>query len=195
MTPAVCRCPPIGRIRFAPSGFCDEAETGRTADPMLIAEAVRRQVRAIEPNRAVYDIKRVTEAVSDSLSARRFQTTLLGLFAGTALLLAVIGLYCVMSFFVSQRTREIGLRIALGARPAQIVARVFRIAGVMTAAGVAFFRREPFFSGGGCRSLFFNCPITMLVTNFFSPWSSNLITIRSSLLDMTVPRPNFWCST
>ncbi len=107
------------------------------ADPLLIAGAVRRQIRSIEPTRAVYDLTRLTDVVSESYSARRFQTMLLGLFAGTALLLAVIGLYGVMSFFVSERTREIGLRMALGARPQQILARIFRIAAVMTASGIA----------------------------------------------------------
>lgn len=108
-----------------------------SSDPLLIAEAVRRQVRSIEPNRAVYDMQSLTDALSGSFSARRFQTTLLGLFAATALLLAVIGLYGVMSFFVFERTREIGLRMALGARPQQILARIFRIAAVMTASGIA----------------------------------------------------------
>ncbi len=107
------------------------------ADPMLIAEAVRRQVRSIEPNRAVFNLERFSDYLSDTFSARKFQTTLLGLFAGTALLLAVTGLYGVMSFFVSERTREIGLRIALGARPVQILSRIFRIAAIMTGAGVA----------------------------------------------------------
>jgi ABC-type antimicrobial peptide transport system permease subunit len=104
---------------------------------MLIAESVRRQIRSIEPNRAVYDLTRFTDFLSDSYAGRKFQTALLGLFAGTALLLAVVGLYGVMSFFVSERTREIGLRMALGARPSQILGVVFRIAGTMTAAGMA----------------------------------------------------------
>jgi len=107
------------------------------ADPMLIADAIRRQVRSIEPNRAVYELTRVTDALADSDSARRFQTLLLGLFAATALLLAVVGLYGVMTFFVSQRTREIGLRMALGAQPSQILARVLRLAAITTASGMA----------------------------------------------------------
>ncbi len=107
------------------------------ADPLLLAESVRRQIHSIEPNRAVYDLTRLTDYLSTSLSPRKFQTILLGLFAGTALLLAVIGLYSVMTFFVSERTREIGLRVALGARPGQILSSVFRVATMMTTAGVA----------------------------------------------------------
>jgi putative ABC transport system permease protein len=108
-----------------------------SSDPMRVAEAVRAEVRNLEPNRAVYDVKRLTDSLSSSLSERRFQTVLLSLFGGTALLLAVIGLYGVTGFFVSQRTREIGLRVALGARPAQILGQVFRMAAIMTGAGVA----------------------------------------------------------
>jgi putative ABC transport system permease protein len=121
-----------------PRYFPDPAHIVKTAaDPLALAETVRRRIHSIEPNRAVYDVTSLTDYLSGSLSARTFQTTLLGLFAATALVLAVIGLYGVMSFFVTERTREIGLRMALGAQPKQILARVFRIAAVMTLSGVA----------------------------------------------------------
>jgi len=97
-------------------------------------------MQAIEPNRAVYATKPLTEYLSSSLDEKRFQTLLLSLFGVTALLLASIGLYGVTSFFVSQRSREIGLRAALGAQPGQILAHVFRqgawMAGVGLAAGL-----------------------------------------------------------
>jgi ABC-type antimicrobial peptide transport system permease subunit len=71
-----------------------------------------------------------------TLSPRRFLTALLGIFGVTALLLATVGLYGVMSFYVAQRTREIGLRAALGARPEQILRHVFRQGAWMTGAGL-----------------------------------------------------------
>jgi putative ABC transport system permease protein len=106
-------------------------------DPMRLAEAVRHKIHEIEPRRAVFQINRLSDAISSSLTPRRFQVLLLVSFAVTALLLAVIGLYGVTSFLVSQRTREIGLRVALGAQPAQIFLQVFRQAAGMTAIGLA----------------------------------------------------------
>jgi len=107
-----------------------------SGDPMRLAEAVRQKVHEIEPNRAVFQVGRLSDALSSSLTPRRFQALLLVSFAVTALTLAAIGLYGVTSFLVSQRTREIGLRVALGAQPAQIFLQVFRQAAGMTAIGV-----------------------------------------------------------
>jgi putative ABC transport system permease protein len=109
-----------------------------SADPLLLSEVVRRRIRQIEPAHAVYDVQRLSDYVSSTLVERRFQIGLLGSFAATALLLAAIGLYGVTSFLVSQRTREIGLRAALGATPSRIFAQVLREGALMTAAGVAF---------------------------------------------------------
>jgi putative ABC transport system permease protein len=106
-------------------------------DPLRLAEAVRQRIHSIEPNRAVYDVKRLSDYVSSTLTERRFQMALLGSFALTALLLAAIGLYGVTSFLVSQRTREIGLRAALGASPSRILVQILREGTLMTAAGVA----------------------------------------------------------
>jgi len=106
-------------------------------DPVSIVNAVRQAVRAVEPSRAVYRVRTVAEALSESLAERRFPAALFTLFAGLAMLLAAVGIYGVISFFVSQRTREIGLRVALGARPRQILADVFRRSAMLTAAGLA----------------------------------------------------------
>ncbi len=106
-------------------------------DPLRLSEAVRQRIHAIEPNRAVYDVKRVSDYISSKLTGRRFQVILLSSFAATALLLAAIGLYGVTSFLVSLRTREIGLRAALGATPSRIFAQILREGAIMTAAGVA----------------------------------------------------------
>jgi putative ABC transport system permease protein len=107
-----------------------------SGDPLLLSEAVRRSMRALEPNRAVYDVKRLSDSVSSTLTERRFQITLLSSFAAMALLLAAVGLYGVTSSLVSLRTREIGLRAALGATPARIFAQILREGALMTAAGV-----------------------------------------------------------
>jgi putative ABC transport system permease protein len=106
-------------------------------DPLLLSEAIRQRMRAIEPNRAVYDVKRLSDYVSSTLSERRFQMILLSSFAAMALLLAAIGLYGVTSFLVSLRTREIGLRAALGATPSRIFAQILREGALVTGLGLA----------------------------------------------------------
>lgn len=107
-------------------------------DPMALSEAVRKRIQQIDPRRAVYDVQRLSDYVSSTLTERRFQIALLGSFAAMALLLAAIGLYGVASFLVSLRTREFGLRAALGASPARIFAQIMREGASMTAAGVVF---------------------------------------------------------
>lgn len=107
-------------------------------DPLRLAEAVRLRVQQIDPNRAVYDIQRLSDYVSATLTGRRFQMILLSSFAAMALLLASIGLYGVTSFLVSLRAREIGLRAALGATPSRIFGQVLREGAAMTAIGVVF---------------------------------------------------------
>jgi putative ABC transport system permease protein len=107
-------------------------------DPLRLSEAVRQRMHVIEPNRAVYDVKRLSDYVSSTLTERRFQMVLLTSFAAMALLLAAIGLYGVTSFLVSLRTREIGLRAALGASPWRIFVQILWEGAFMTGAGVLF---------------------------------------------------------
>ena len=83
-------------------------------------------MREIEPQRAVYASRFLSDVVGESISAPRMNTMLFTFFAGTALMLVAVGLYSLIAQFVADRTREIGLRLALGAQRSQIVAQVAR---------------------------------------------------------------------
>ncbi|OLC43696.1 MAG: hypothetical protein AUH43_20095 [Acidobacteria bacterium 13_1_40CM_65_14] len=97
---------------------------------------IRAALRETEPNRAVYAIRPLTESIARSLSQQRINTVLLVLFAAMALLLAAMGLYGVLSQLVSSRRREIGVRMALGARPTQIVTSIVAQAATVTGLGI-----------------------------------------------------------
>src|ERR687894_903354 len=106
-------------------------------DPSETANAVRREVQAVDPNQPVYNVRTMEEVINLSLSNMRLNMTLLTIFAGLATLLAVVGIYSVMSYLVTQHTREIGIRVALGAQPANILKLVLGQGLALTLAGVA----------------------------------------------------------
>jgi putative ABC transport system permease protein len=95
-------------------------------DPLKLANAVRAQVQAIDKDQPVADIQTMEEMVGRSVVDRRFSILLLTAFAGLAVLLAAIGTYGVIAYAVAQRTHEIGVRIAVGARSGHILALVAR---------------------------------------------------------------------
>jgi putative ABC transport system permease protein len=97
----------------------------KTAEPERLTPAVRGILKALDPAVPVYDVARLDDLLARSFADRRFVMRLLGAFSLLALLLAAIGLYGVVSYTVAQRTREVGLRVALGARPSDILRLVF----------------------------------------------------------------------
>jgi putative ABC transport system permease protein len=119
-------------------------QSGRTnvalrvqGDPLSLVPAVRKEVQAIDPDQPIAALRTMNEWVNRSTSTPRYRTTLLTLFAAIAMILAATGIYGVMSYSVAQRTHEIGIRMALGARQRDVLNLVVRQGMVLVVIGLA----------------------------------------------------------
>ena len=108
-----------------------------SGDPALLAAPARAVVQSIDPNQPVARIRTMDEIMATAIATRRFHMFLVGIFAALAVALAVVGLYAVVSFSVGERVHEMGLRLALGAQPGNLLALVLREGLVLVAAGAA----------------------------------------------------------
>jgi len=114
------------------------------SDPNQLISSVRGAIREIDPDQPIYSIRTMNEIRAESVAGERLNLTLLSLFAGIALVLAIVGIYGVMSYSVTQRTHEIGIRMAIGARPRDVFKMVLgqgmklALLGVVIGLGSAF---------------------------------------------------------
>jgi predicted permease len=108
-----------------------------TGDPMVFAPAARARVASLDAELPIAHVQPIETLIGSSVAERRFIMLLLACFAAVAILLASIGIYGVLAFIVSQRTQEIGVRLAIGAAPADVVRLIVREGAVVAGAGLA----------------------------------------------------------
>jgi putative ABC transport system permease protein len=140
-------------------------------EPTTSAPAVRNAIWDLDKDVAISSISTLNARVSESTSSEKFQTLLLGTFAGIALILTAIGLYGVLAYIVSQRRRELGIRIALGASGSSVMVEVVRKGVIMAAVGIALGLLGGFAVSRLIQSLLFEItatdPLTYILVSLF----------------------------
>jgi putative ABC transport system permease protein len=152
------------------------------SNPMGLADAARTAITSADPGDTVSNVRSMPEIVSSTLTSRRFLLALLGTFAAIALLLASVGIYGVISYSVSQRTREIGIRMALGAKRGDILKSIVGQGATLAMAGIALGIVASFFLTRFISSLLFGVGSTDPITFSGVAIALGLVAVLASLL-------------
>ena len=145
--------------------------------PSSLAEAARAQVAALDPNLPLSEVSTLDAVVSRSISQQRFYLTLLTIFAAVALVLAAIGIFGVLSYAVAQRTREIGIRMALGAQGRTVVTLIVRQAMILVVSGVVV---------GTVAALFLSETMTKMLFSIKPTDPATFITVAAVLIGVAL---------
>ena len=129
-----------------------------SGDPSAVAAAARAEVLRLDPSQPIANVRTLEEIVSVSVAQPRLIARLLAVFAAVALILAAIGIYGVVAYSVSQRTREIGIRMALGATPGTIVRLIVGHGAMLAGAGIAVGVPAALLLARGMKSMLFETP-------------------------------------
>jgi len=152
------------------------------ADAAPLAEALRRAIQSIDPGVTLAQLATMEGALALSVSQPRFDTLLLGLFAGIALLLASVGIYGLMAYSVAQRTQEIGVRMALGAERLDVVRMVVRQGASLAGVGILLGLCGAFFLTRLLASMLFGIGITDALTFLAAPSAMMLVVLLAAFL-------------
>jgi len=175
----------LGAVYYPYSDRFDSAlyvVTRTTGAPESLALTLQRVVRTINPELPVNNIRSMETRIADSLVSRRSPAMLAALFSAVALLLTGIGTYGVLSYAVSQRRREIGLRIALGARPAQVHRQFVSLGARLLAAGLFVGLPGAWLTGRAMQAVLFNVPPLHLLTFGGAAAVMTLVTLAACLV-------------
>jgi putative ABC transport system permease protein len=151
-------------------------------DPLRLAPVVKDEILAIDKGQPVYDVKTMAQIVGDSVSQPRLYMMLLGIFATIALVLSAVGIYGVMNYSVNQRKHEIGIRMAIGAQPSDILKMIVGQGMLLASIGVVIGVVAAFFLGRIIEMLLFGVSGRDLMTFVGLPVVLVLVSLLSSYI-------------